>query len=202
MNMLKLSVSNANSKMGSIKSISMPRIVTCAPGVPCAKTCYVRHFDWRGVVRNAYDNNLNLWLSDPDGFEVQATAAAYGSFYFRWHVSGDIVDRRYFEMMCRIAIKLPRTQFLAFTKKYDLINEYLATDNKIPNNLHILFSSWPNYNMNNPYNLPVAYISFKNGICEAPTDACECSGHCEDCAYAGKNCWVLEKGQSVVLKEH
>lgn len=188
--------------MGSIKSISMPRIATCAPGVPCAKTCYVRHFDWRGVVRNAYDNNLNLWLSDPDGFEVQATAAAYGSFYFRWHVSGDIVDRRYFEMMCRIAIKLPRTQFLAFTKKYDLINEYLAADNKIPNNLHILFSSWPNYNMNNPYNLPVAYISFKNGICEAPTDACECSGHCEDCAYAGKNCWVLEKGQSVVLKEH
>lgn len=94
--MLKLSVSNANSKMGSIKSISMPRIKTCAPGVPCAKTCYVSHFDWRTTVRNAYDNNLNLWLTDPDGFEMQATAAAYGSFYFRWHVSGDIVDERYF----------------------------------------------------------------------------------------------------------
>lgn len=30
----------------------------------------------------------------------------------------------------------------------------------------------------------------------------ECGGHCEDCAYAGKNCWVLKKGQSVVLREH
>lgn len=120
--MLKLSVSNANSKMGSIKSISMPRIKTCAPGVPCAKTCYVSHFDWRTTVRNAYDNNLNLWLTDPDGFEVQATAAAY--------------------------------------------------------------------------------VAFKDGYCEAPADAYECSGHCEDCAYAGKNCWVMGRGQSIVLKEH
>lgn len=150
MNMLKLSVSNANSKMGSIKSISMPRIKTCAPGVPCAKTCYVSHFDWRTTVRNAYDNNLNLWLTDPDGFEVQATAAAYGSFYFRWHVSGDIVDEQYFDMMCRIANKLPRTQFLAFTKKYDLVNAFLDKDGMIPCNLHILFSSWPSYTMNNP----------------------------------------------------
>lgn len=38
--------------------------------------------------------------------------------------------------------------------------------------------------------------------CEAPADAHECSGHCEDCAYAGKNCWVLGPGQSIVLKEH
>lgn len=188
--------------MGSIKSISMPRIQTCAPGVPCAKTCYVSHFDWRTTVRNAYDNNLNLWLSDPDGFEVQATAAAYGSYYFRWHVSGDIVDMNYLKMMCRVADKLQRTQFLAFTKKYDLVNSFLTSGNKIPSNLHILFSSWPNYNMNNPYNLPVAYVSFKDGTCEAPADANECSGHCEDCAYAGKNCWVLGPGGSVVLREH
>mgnify|MGYP002927677031 FL=1 len=147
MNMLKLSVSNANSKMGSIKSISMPRIKTCAPGVPCAKTCYVSHFDWRTTVRNAYDNNLNLWLTDPDGFEVQATAAAYGSFYFRWHVSGDIVDERYFDMMCRIATRLPRTQFLAFTKKYDLVNTFVKAGGTIPRNLHILFSSWPDYDL-------------------------------------------------------
>jgi hypothetical protein len=145
---------------------------------------------------------LNLWLTDPDGFEVQATAAAYGSFYFRWHVSGDIVDERYFDMMCRIATRLPRTQFLAFTKKYDLVNTFVKAGGTIPRNLHILFSSWPGYNVNNPYNLPVAYVAFKDGYCEAPADAYECSGHCEDCAYAGKNCWVMGRGQSIVLKEH
>ena len=200
--MLKLSVSDANSKMGSIKSISMPRIKTCALGVPCAKTCYVGHFDWRTSVRNAYDNNLKLWLTDPDGFEMQATAAAYGSFYFMWHVSGDIVDMQYLEMMCRIAVKLPRTQFLAFTKKYNLVNTFVEAGGTIPSNLHILFSSWPDYNMNNLYNLPVAYVAFKDGCCEAPADAHECSGRCEDCAYAGKNCWVLGPGQSIILKEH
>ena len=200
--MLKLSVSSSNSKMGNIKSISMPRVVTCAPDVPCAKTCYVRHFDWRGVVRDAYENNLNLWLTDPDGFELQATAAAYGSFYFRWHVSGDIVSEAYLTMMCRVAEKLPRTQFLAFTKQYDLVNQYLEVGGTIPNNLHILFSEWPSYNMNNPYNLPVAYVHFKSGLCDAPNDAKECSGKCERCAYMGENCWTLERGQSVVLKEH
>ena len=200
--MLKLSVSNANSKMGNVKSISMPRVVTCAPDVPCAKTCYVAHFDWRRTVRDAYENNLNLWLTDPDSFEQQAIAAAYGSFYFRWHVSGDIISQDYLAMMCRVARKLPHTHFLAFTKQYEIVNQYLENKKRIPSNLHILFSEWPDYNMNNPYNLPVAYVSFKNGICDASSDAKECGGHCEECAYAGKNCWVLKKGQSVVLREH
>lgn len=200
--MLKLSVSNANSKMGNVKSISMPRVVTCAPDVPCAKTCYVAHFDWRRTVRDAYENNLNLWLTDPDSFEQQAIAAAYGSFYFRWHVSGDIISQDYLAMMCRVARKLPHTHFLAFTKQYEIVNQYLENKKRIPSNLHILFSEWPDYNMNNPYNLPIAYVSFKNGICDAPSDAKECGGHCEECAYAGKNCWVLKKGQSVVLREH
>ena len=109
---------------------------------------------------------------------------------------------QYLEMMCRIAVKLPRTQFLAFTKKYNLVNTFVEAGGKIPSNLHIFFSSWPGYNMNNPYNLPVAYVAFKDGCCEAPADAHECFGRCEDCAYAGKNCWVLGPGQSIVLKEH
>lgn len=200
--MLKLSVSNANSKMGNVKSISMPRVVTCAPDVPCAKMCYVGHFDWRRTVRDAYENNLNLWLTDPDSFEQQVIAAAYGSFYFRWHVSGDIISQDYLAMMCRVARKLPHTHFLAFTKQYGIVNGYLDAKKKIPKNLHILFSEWPGYNMDNTYNLPVAYVSFKNGICDAPADVNECGGHCEDCAYTGKNCWVLKKGQSVVLREH
>ena len=128
--MLKLSVSNANSKMGNVKSISMPRVVTCAPDVPCAKTCYVGHFDWRRTVRDAYENNLNLWLTDPDSFEQQAIAAAYGSFYFRWHVSGDIISQDYLAMMCRVARKLPHTHFLAFTKQYKIVNQYLAAKKK------------------------------------------------------------------------
>ena len=105
-------------------------------------------------------------------------------------------------MMCRVTNKLPGTQFLAFTKKYDLVNAYLEASGTIPNNLHILFSEWPGYNMNNPYNLPVAYVSFKSGICDAPASAKQCSGKCERCAYMGENCWTLGRGEAVVLKEH
>lgn len=202
MDMIKLSISDANSKMGGIRSISMPRIQTCALNVPCAKTCYVSHFDWRSSVRDAYSNNFNLWINDPKGFEMQALAGIYGSFYFRWHVSGDIVDEHYLAMMCRVARKLKRTQFLAFTKKYNLVNAYIDSGKRIPSNLHILFSEWPGYDMSNPHNLPVAYVAFKDGQCNAPSNAKSCSGRCEDCAYTGTNCWVLKKGQSVVLKEH
>lgn len=36
----KISISNGNSKMGLIKSVSLPPVVTCAKGCPCANDCY------------------------------------------------------------------------------------------------------------------------------------------------------------------
>lgn len=200
--MIQLSVSNSNSKMGNIKSVSLPRKITCPKDAPCTNSCYVKHFDWYKNVDRAYSRNLKLWKTDPVGFELQVKAAAYGVFYFRWHVSGDIPDARYLEMMCRIASELYRTTFLAFTKQYAIVNEYIKSGNTIPQNLKILFSEWPGYKMDNPYKFPVAYIKFKNGTCNAPKNAHNCEGRCEECAYVGRNCWVAKSGDSIILFEH
>lgn len=200
--MIQLCVSKANSKMGNIKSISLPRKITCPKDAPCYSKCYVRHFDWYPNVQESYKRNLKLWNEDPVGFELQAKAAAYGVFFFRWHVSGDIPSFAYLEMMCRIAKELDRTTFLCFTKRYKFVNDYISKHKNIPANLKILFSNWPGYAMDNPYNMPVAYFRAKSGMCEAPINAYECSGHCEDCAYVGRNCWTIKPGDSIILKEH
>lgn len=42
--------------------------------------------------------------------------------------------------MCEIARKHKDTKFLAFTKMFDVCNEYLDYGNVIPENMHILFS--------------------------------------------------------------
>ena len=93
-------------------------------------------------VRNAYQNNLDMFLDAPLEFEKQAVGAAYPSRYFRWHVSGDILNQSYFEMMIYIARVCKYTQFLAFTKKYELVNTYLSGGGVIPENLKIVFSVW------------------------------------------------------------
>ena len=200
--MYKLSVSEGNSKMGKIKSISLPRVGSCNPAIPCYKTCYVKHIEWRTRVLKSYQNNLDLFLYDPESFEQQALLAAFGSTHFRWHVSGDILNKEYLAMMCRIAERLNVTQFLAFTKKYDIVNKFVEEGGTVPTNLHIIFSEWPGLKMDNPHNFPVSFVKFKSGVCDAPANSKTCSGNCEMCAFAGQNCWTIKKGESIVLNEH
>ena len=62
-----------------------------------------------------------------------------------------------------VANTLPNIQFMSYTKKYDIINEYLDKGNKIPDNLNIIFSAWDkNWKVENPYDLAIAYVDFKN----------------------------------------
>ena len=44
---------------------------------------------------------------------------------FRFHVGGDIIDNIYFDYMVAIARDFPETKFLAFTKKYEIVNAYI-----------------------------------------------------------------------------
>lgn len=51
-----------------------------------------------------------------------------------------IQDKWYLDKMCEVARKHKDTKFLAFTKMFDVCNEYLDEGNVIPENMHILFS--------------------------------------------------------------
>lgn len=198
-----LSVSKGNIKMGNIASISLPAIKTCADGVPCAKKCYaVRMMKRRECVRNAYEKNLQLWHELPQLFEMEAIVAAMTESVFRWHVSGDIPDMNYLEMMVRVAQKCKHTKFFAFTKKFSLVNEYLLKNDKLPKNLKIIFSAWEGLTLDNPYNLPVAHVIQKDGSSTAKKIRNVCPGHCVECLQNGRGCWNLKKGQIVCFGIH
>ena len=141
---MKLKVSNGNSKMGSISSVSLPAIITCRE-CDCHTKCYARKIEkLRPVVHNAYKSNLELLNNEPEVFWRELEASIMTSRFFRFHVSGDIPDTVYFAHMIDVAEKNPHCEILCFTKKYEIVNQHLDLGGKIPSNLHIIsFSEIP-----------------------------------------------------------
>ena len=199
-------ISNGISKLGSaIPSVNLPPIITCDPKAGCAKKCYARKGRFAfSHVKSLLQNNLEIWMTNPERFERDVQSAAYTSRFFRFHSSGDIPDANYLAMMVRVAEWCPQTSFLCFTKKYKIVNDYLEAngEDSIPENLNIVFSAWGDFLPDNPHNLPVAYIRFKKEDTYIPDDAIECSGYCGECVQTGHSCWHLNRGQSVVFNEH
>ena len=199
--MLKLSVSPGNKKMGAIPSVSLPPVITCPQGAPCAAKCYAAKLcRIYSNVRAAYQNNLDLLNDDWGGYWAQLRAAALVTKYFRFHVSGDIPNAGYFKEMVITARQIPGTQFLAFTKRYDFVNKYIEVFGSLPDNLHIIFSEWGNHKPNNPHGLPTAAVIFKG---TEPADNWKiCGGNCQECACRGVGCWELKHGETIAFYEH
>lgn len=121
----KVSISPGNSKMGSVPSVSLPAVVTCRK-CDCQTKCYAKRMEqrWKNVA-DAYKNNLEILQEDPDLYWRQVEASVMMSRFFRFHVSGDIPDRNYFERMVEIARRNPHCEILCFTKKYDIVNNFI-----------------------------------------------------------------------------
>jgi hypothetical protein len=88
-----------------------------------------------------------------------------------------------------------------FTKKFEIVNDFIKNNGDLPNNLRVVFSAWDkNFFVPNPYNLPIAYVNFcdssKNP--DIPVTAFKCSGNCEKCL----TCWQLQNGQATVFNQH
>lgn len=196
-----VSISKGNIKMGEIKSVSLPPVITCAENCTCAKKCYaMRMYRRFPQTKEAYNNNLELFNSDPTEYWKQINDTLYVSRFFRFHVSGDIPTYEYLLDMVKSAYNNPHCEILVFTKRYSFVNRMLDKGIKIPNNLHIIFSEWIGMKMDNPYNIPVAHVIFKNAEPEANWNIC--TGNCMECAKARKNCWALENGEHVAFHEH
>ena len=194
-------VSNTNSKLGGqIYSINLPPVVTCRADAPCFKGCYACKGNWLFPnVKNSLNQNLEAYKGNPDLFFESIAAQTALVRFCRWHSSGDIVDMQYFEGMCKVARKNKETHYLCFTKKYEIINEFLSKGKRIPKNLSIVFSAWSNWIPENPYDLPMTYVygkEFNNEL--IPKDAIPCGCKCETC----QACWTLKKGQHVYFLKH
>ena len=148
---------------------------------------------------DSLQGNLDAYNNDPKLYVESIASQTVLSRFVRWHSSGDIVDAQYFEGMCKVATKNKETHYLCFTKKFEIVNDYLASCKRIPKNLSVVFSAWSDWVPENPYSLPVTYVygkGFNNEL--IPKDSIPCTGSCERC----QACWQLKKGQSVYFKKH
>lgn len=197
--------SPGNAKMGSIPSVSLPAIRTCVR-CECNQKCYAAKLErLRPNVRAAYQNNLEVLQNDPDTYWREVEATIMLSRFFRFHVSGDIVDMDYLTRMVSIAQHNPHCEILCFTKKFELVNRFLqspTSQGHLPQNLHIVFSGWHGLQMDNPYHLPEAHVIMRDGSTTARPDAIPCSGNCAECARTNGGCWSLRRGQQVTFHEH
>lgn len=206
-NMYHVHISRGITKLGqNIPSVSLPPGITCRPDAPCAKLCYARkgRFSFTHN-KDLLRRNLDIWQSDPEGFERDVKIAAWTSRFFRWHSAGDIPDPDYLHMMVRVAVQCPGTNFLCFTKKYELVNQYVSDNGQLPDNLKLIFSAWGDLTPEDPYGFPVAYIRFKKKQeSSIPENAWQCSGYCGACVQTGRSCWDMQRGcnDCVVFNEH
>lgn len=216
---MNVKISNGNSKMGNIPSVSLPAGVTCRPDIDCISICYANKLARiRKNVKAAYQHNYDLLKMNPEIYWREVEASIMMSRFFRFHVSGDIPDMNYLENMVKIASRNRHCQILCFTKKYDIVNDWVAkqlVENSVfedklnqghfevvPENLHILMSGWRDVQMNNPYLFPEAHVRYKDGSTTAKPDAKECGGNCTICAMTEGGCWNLKQGEQVVFNEH
>ena len=197
----QISISKGNTNMGAIPSVSLPPCTTCNPNAPCFKKCYAVKLQRRYTsVKTAYEHNLQVLQSDPIAYWAQIKASAVTTRFFRYHVSGDIPNLEYFENMIEIALELPHTNFLAFTKQYNVVNAYLRMGGTIPPNLKIIFSNWGEWKCVNPYKLPECEIILKGS--EPLENWKICGGNCTECACRGIGCWELKQGETIAIYEH
>jgi hypothetical protein len=99
---LQIHISAGNNKLGSIMNISLPPVVTCQNCGSCCKYCYaVRSYNRFTGTAAGWNENYLLFLTDPDRYFNEISQAVKLQRFFRWHVSGDIVNGAYFAGMIR-----------------------------------------------------------------------------------------------------
>lgn len=208
-----VTISNANSKMGAVASVSLLPFLTC-PGccrTTCGAKCYAAKLaNLRPSVLRSYAMNQAIWMADPDKFFRQVRGAMMGVRFFRFHVSGDIPGADYFRRMVSACMDNPHCAVLCFTKAFSIVNGFIremvasfgpyAAADALPGNLHLLFSGWSNLTPDNPFQLPETNVIEKGA---EPADSWKvCGGNCFNCACRGVGCWQACAGDTIAFPIH
>jgi hypothetical protein len=209
-----VTISEGNTKLGTIPNLSMPPLVTCKPGVKCAKDCYARK-SWKQYpnVREAWLGNYWAYRTDPRTFfgAVEAYLRLKQPRRFRIHVAGDFFEQEYVNRWAELIKAVPYVHFLAFTKAWHLDlrplyqgprDETTLAFAEVPN-LALVYSRWPGDNA--PWDT-WHYQAHKqawmkdpaNPDPRIPTNARPCAGNCTECTL----CWDLDAGCNVVFEKH
>lgn len=202
----EISMNNKNSKTGvACLNIAFP-VCSCRDDAPCKSGCYAtKGCQQFAKVQAAYYRNFRIYNDNPDNFFEQV----YYKIKFanlpkvRWFDSGDIPEYDFFVRMVELCKKTPDVKHMAFTKKYEIVNEYIDKNGKLPDNLNVVFSAWHKlWNVPNPHGLAIAYVDFNDKSLnpEIPKNAFVCPGRESTCSACGA-CWS-KKLKAVVFKQH
>lgn len=199
---ISVTISNGNSKMGAVASVSLLPFLTCPARCKetCGAECYAAKIaNLYPTVLKSYAKNTALVLYRPLKFWTDVENAVKGVRFFRFHVSGDIINKEYFANIVDIATGNPHCEILLFTKRFEIVNAYIKAFGDLPENLHILFSGWDNLKPVNPFKLPETNVFGKEGPAE---NWKVCGGNCFECGCRGVGCWQAKKGDTIAFKKH
>lgn len=200
---LRVRISERNSKMGAVASVSLLPFNTCP--ARCAGTCGVKCYaaklaNMRPTVLRSYAINTAIAVLRPEIYWAQVETAIMEVRFFRFHVSGDIINAEYFSNMVRVAANNPHCEILCFTKRYEVVNAWIDENGELPVNLHVLFSGWTNLEPVNPHALPETNVVPRGG--EPAEDWKICGGNCFNCACRGVGCWQAQRGDVIAFNMH
>lgn len=202
-----VTISGGNTKMGKVASVSLLPVLTC-PGRcngTCAEKCYAKKLAiLRPSVARSYARNTAVAQLAPEAFFRAVRKAMAKAEYFRFHVSGDIYNPDYLRGIIRSCESAPSCHVLMFTKRYEMVNNYIEHVGPLPENLHCLFSGWtnlfPTEGGYNPYNLPETTVYAKEE--DFRPEWTPCGGNCLDCAIHDGGCWAAKPGETIAFKIH
>lgn len=188
--MPQISISNGNSKLGSIPNFSLRPIADCPNCKACAKECYaMKAYRMYPAVRASWGGNAkavrkdDAWIAD-----VEAYLAKHKPIFFRIHVAGDFISAKYFLAWVGIAKRHPGVRFLAFTKAFDECKGV-----RLPVNFQLIHSAFPG--MSVPQGRPIAFAgepsAYTGTLAKRATDALVCPGVCDACGA----CWSLSQSK-------
>ena len=189
----KVIISKGNSKIGKIPNVSLRPILDCGNCKSCAGDCYARKaYAMYPAVRSAWGNNGKVFRANPATAcqQVSEYVAKHKPEFFRWNVSGDILNQAHMDGIRKTAIDNPGTKFLVFTKMHGL------SFRNIPANLKVILSMFPT--------MPKHGKKFSSAWMQdgtetrIPKTAWHCPGSCLNCGA----CWNLKNGQDVYFTKH
>ena len=205
---IRICISGGNRKIGRVMNVSLPPILTCPNCKHCKWYCYdiKACMQYPDTVIDARVRNLVILMKDRDEFFRRIDAKMSRrrkNKFFRFHVSGDIMDIDYLDRIIDIARKHNDFVIWTYTKSYNIINEWIRINDRdnLPKNLHIMFSKWDGVEMPNENEMPVFACRMQEGNKDPMNwdDMWKCPGNCDVCKAAGRGCVV---GENSYTDEH
>ena len=202
----EICMANRNSKTGiACLNLAFP-VCVCREDAPCKDVCYAcKGRQQIAKVQAAYYRNLRLYNNDSEEFfeQIYYKVKFSGLPKVRLFDSGDFPDYDFLERLVQLCKSTPNSKYMAFTKKYELVNEYIDKNGNFPDNLNIMFSAWDKlWDVPNPHGLGIAYVDFKDKRLnpDFPKNAFVCPGKASTCSACGA-CWS-KKLKAVIFLEH